>query len=82
MKKPNHGFTLVEVIIVFIIVALLATMTIPAFRKVRNARSPEYQRKVENEQRALHSAWSKAHPTIDLTFEEWRALDQRGMLPK
>lgn len=33
--KSKKGFTLVEIMIVVVIIALLATMAIPAFKKVR-----------------------------------------------
>ncbi len=35
MKTKKKGFTLVEIMIVVVIIGLLATMAIPAFRQVR-----------------------------------------------
>lgn len=34
-RTPNHGFTLVEIMIVVVIIGLLASMAIPSFQRVR-----------------------------------------------
>ncbi len=52
-QKRAHGFTLVEIMIVVVIIGLLATLALPAFQKVR---SSTQDKAVLNNARQLASA--------------------------
>jgi prepilin-type N-terminal cleavage/methylation domain len=54
--RKNHGFTLVEIMIVLTLIGLLATMAIPAFIKVRAASA---EKSMINDGRQLGSAYSQ-----------------------
>jgi type IV pilus assembly protein PilE len=42
MKKPNRGFTLMEIMIVMVIVAILAAIAVPAYQdQIRSSRRSE-----------------------------------------
>ena len=51
-KKIKKGFTLVEIMIVVVIIILLATMAIPAFKKVRET---SQEKAIRNNLRQLAS---------------------------
>ena len=52
-NTSNKGFTLVEIMIVFVVIGLLAAMAIPAFQKVR---SSSQDKAITNNMRQLGAA--------------------------
>lgn len=60
--------TLVEWIIIGVIVLLLLAMAIPA---ISHARVDQHE---------LYNSWRKMERRTDITFEEWQALRQAGLI--
>lgn len=54
--RRNYGFTLVEIMIVLVLLGLLATMALPAFKKVRSSAT---EKAMINDGRQLGSAFSQ-----------------------
>jgi len=62
--------------------AYLIILLLVLIPSAQGYQAQDYRGKANDELRLIFDGWSKIHPDIKMTFDEWRAVAKNGMLPE